>query len=269
MKRTTLMAALTGAAVLLAGCSSTSGTAAPASSSSAGVTSSSAMSSSAMSSSMAPASQPASSEAPGSSAAASVTEPSSSAPASDAPSSEATMSSEDTASSAASTPSASKAPTTVGNTSGGLDVKSAAWFSTFCGGVAPFLDGAKSLTKLNSAKTTKPQQVVDVLDAMGGSLTKTAASLKQLPAPEFNGGEAFASKTVQAFAAVGPQLTSAARKIEANPSSGQSAMTALGGALTKAAGPLTELNSLKLTAATQTAILKLPACAAMQKAATS
>lgn len=272
MKRTTLMAALTGAAVLLAGCSSTSGTATPASTSSAAVTSSSSMSSSAMSSAMAPASQ-----APASSAAASVTEPSSSAPASDAPSSEATMSSEDTASSAASTlssASTSKAPTTVGNTSGGLDVASAAWFSAFCGGLQPVADIAKDAGKITGSDQTAAQKsLVNLYSKIGSSFTATAAKLKPLPPPTFSGGEAFATKVVSALGSSGPTFSANAKKLAAidvkkDPAAFGKALEGVSKDLGAATGPLTDLNSLKLTPQTQAAYEKLPACAKLKAGAT-
>lgn len=283
MKRTTLMAALTGAAVLLAGCSSTSGTAAPASSSGAAVTSSSSMSSSAMtsgsmSSSMAPASQASSSEAPASSAAASITEPANSAPASGAPSSAATTSSEDsssdTASSAASTPSVSKAPTTVGNTSGGLDVKSAAWFSEFCGGLQPVADIAKQAGSIGGSDQAAAQKsLVSLYSKIGSSFTATAAKLKPLPAPTFSGGQAFATKVVSALGTSGPTFSADAKKLAAinvktNPDAFAKALEGVSKDLGTATGPLQDLNSLKLTPQTQAAYEKLPACAKLKAGVT-
>ena len=73
---------------------------------------------------------------------------------------------------------------------------------------------------------------------------------------------------VTAYGTAGPKLTAAARKVAADPSSLQSASGTLTTELQRAVAPLQELGSLKLTAATQAGIEKIPACAAVQKAAT-
>jgi hypothetical protein len=274
MKRTTLMAALTGAAVLLVGCSSTSGTAAPASTSSAAVTSSSVMSSSAMSSGMASASQAPSSAAPASTAAG-ITEPSSPAASGPAASSEAPTSSDDSSSgTVSSSASSSKAPTTVGNTSGGLDVESAAWFSTFCGGLQPVADIAKDAGSLGSSDQAAAQKtLVSLYSKIGSSFTATAAKLKPLPAPTFSGGEAFATKVVAALGSSGPTFSANAKKLAAidvkkNPSAFGKALEGVTKDLGAATGPLQDLNSLKLTPQTQAAYEKLPACAKLKAGAT-
>lgn len=266
MKRTILMAALTGAAVLLAGCSSTSGTATPAtsSSSSAAATSSSAMSSAsssmapASSASMSPASSASSSEAPASS------------PESSASSSETASSSLSSSSSGDTSSSSAPPTTTVGDQTEGLDAQTKAWFTTFCEGTEPVLTGAKSLTDMggSSDSAASEKKLVSLFETLGTTMTKTSAKLKNLPAPTFSGGAAFAGKVVTAYGSAGPQLTAAAKKIAADPSSLQSASGALTTELEKAVAPLQDLGSLKLTAATQAGIEKIPACAAVQKAAT-
>ncbi len=271
MKRTTLMAGLTGAAVLIAGCSSTSGTAAPASSAASAAASAVATSSSTMSSmseSMAPTSMASSSMAPSSMA------PSSMASSSMAPtSSEASSSEAPTSSEASSSASSSKAPvTTVGNTSGGLDPQSAAWLSTFCGGLKPLADVAKNTSGLGGTDTTAVQKtLVNLYSSIGSSFTSTAAKLKPLPAPTFSGGQAFATKVVSALGTAGPTFTANAKKLAAidvkkNPTAFAKELQNGSKDLTTATGPLNDLNSLKLTAQTEAAIEKLPACAALKAA---
>lgn len=273
MKRTTLMAALTGAAVLLAGCSSTSGTATPAStsSSSAAATSSSAMSS--MSSSMAaPSSAAAVSEAPSSDASAS--EPAGSASSSEVASSPESSATE-SAPSAESTTSSSKAPTTtVGDQSEGLDVKSAAWFTEFCGGLQPLGSIAKDAGAISGSDQTAAQKaLVNLYSKIGSSFTATAAKLKPLPAPTFSGGEAFATKVVAALETSGPTFSADAKKLAAidvkkDPSAFSKAIEGISKDLGTATGPLNDLNSLKLTPQTQASFEKLPACAKLKSAAT-
>ena len=274
MKRTTLMAALTGAAVLLAGCSSTSGTATPAStsSSSAAATSSSAMSS--MSSSMAPSSSAAVSEAPSSDA-------SSSAPESSASSSEVASGPESTGAessdseTASSTSSSSKAPTTtVGDSSEGLDVKSAAWFTEFCGGLQPLGSIAQDAGAISGSDQAAAQKaLVNLYDKIGSSFTATAAKLKPLPPPSFSGGDAFATKVVKALETSGPTFSADAKKLAAidvkkDPAAFSKAIEGISKDLGTATGPLNDLNSLKLTPQTQAAFEKLPACAKLKSAAT-
>lgn len=259
MKRTTLTAALTGAAVLLAGCSSTSGTAAPASSSSAAVTSSSSTSSSSMSSSAAPAG----------SAAAGVTATSSTS--GEAPTSSADSSS-DTASSTASVSSSSstsKAPTTtIGNTSGGLDVQSAAWLSAFCTGFTPIVGQTKAA--VTSFKTNDPTKVkaglVTLYGKFGSIFSDTAAKLKPLDPPTFSGGSTFATKLITALDKASPIFAADAKRVGAidaktDPSGILKEAKALPKALEEAAAPLDELDTLKLTKQTEDAFEKLPACA--------
>ena len=276
MKRTTLMAALTGATVLLAGCSSTSGTAAPASTSSA--TSAASVSSSSMSSAMAAASQASSSGAPSSSAAASITEPSTSAASSetassDTASSEATTSSDDsssgTASSASSTSSSSKLPTTtVGNNSAGLDAQSAAWLSAFCTGFTPIVGQTKTTaTSLASSDPTKIKAgLVKLYGSFGSIFNDTAAKLKPLDPPSFSGGSAFATKLITALEKSAPIFLADAKRVSAIDAKTNSAAivkeaSALPKALQEAAAPLDELDALKLTPQTEAAFEKLPACA--------
>ena len=279
MKRTTLMAALTGAAVLLVGCSSTSGTATPAStsSSSAAATSSSAMSS--MSSSMAPSSSAAVSEAPSSDASSSAPESSASSsevasgPESSGPESSGAESSD--SETADSTSSSSKAPTTtVGDSSEGLDVKSAAWFTEFCGGLQPLGSIAQDAGAISGSDQAAAQKaLVNLYDKIGSSFTATAAKLKPLPPPSFSGGDAFATKVVKALETSGPTFSADAKKLAAidvkkDPAAFSKAIEGISKDLGTATGPLNDLNSLKLTPQTQAAFEKLPACAKLKSAAT-
>jgi hypothetical protein len=264
MKRISLMAAL-GAAVLLAGCSSTSGTA------TANTSASTASSAPAVASSASQSSAP-SSEAASSAA--------SSAPASSAPVSSGPATSGSTAASAASpsgqdTSSSKTAATTVGDSSGSLDAASAAWFSTFCTGFTPVVTLGKSAGSSIAAQATNPAKaqaaIVDLYQTFGRSFTDTAAKLKDLAPPTFNGGPAFASKVVTALQTAGPVFTANAAKLKAidvtkDPSSFSTALSGLSTTMTTALGPLQDLGSLKLTPQTQAAFEALPACAKLKTA---
>lgn len=265
MKRISLMAAL-GAAVLLAGCSSTSGTA------TANTSASTASSAPAVASSASQSSAP-SSEAASSAA--------SSAPVSSGPVSSGPATSGSTAASAASpssgqdTSSSKTATTTVGDSSGSLDAASAAWFSTFCTGFTPVVTLGKSAGSSIAAQATNPAKaqaaIVDLYQTFGRSFTDTAAKLKDLAPPTFNGGPAFASKVVTALQTAGPVFTANAAKLKAidvtkDPSSFSTALSGLSTTMTTALGPLQDLGSLKLTPQTQAAFEALPACAKLKTA---
>lgn len=264
MKRISLMAAL-GAAVLLAGCSSTSGTAT--------ANTSASTASSAASSAPAVASSASQSSAPSSEAASSAA---SSAPVSSGPAtSGSTAASAASPSSGQDTSSSKTATTTVGDSSGSLDAASAAWFSTFCTGFTPVVTLGKSAGSSIAAQATNPAKaqaaIVDLYQTFGRSFTDTAAKLKDLAPPTFNGGPAFASKVVTALQTAGPVFTANAAKLKAidvtkDPSSFSTALSGLSTTMTTALGPLQDLGSLKLTPQTQAAFEALPACAKLKTA---
>ena len=243
MKRTTtLIAALTGAAVLLAGCSSTSGTATA-------VSSTSTVPSSAVPSSPVTPSQATSSEVLSSAT---------------APASVGTSGPSVRGSAEPAAPRSAPA-TTVGDASGALDEQSRQWFTVFCGGLAPALTASGSLSELGSGaasdRTAMVKKLVVLFSALGASMTKTAAALEGMPPPTFTGGKDFATKVVAAFGAEGPALAAAAKKIAADPADLASSAGALSDLATKAMGSGEDLSSLKITPATENAIKNLPACA--------
>lgn len=265
MKRISLMATL-GAAVLLAGCSSTSGTAvantsaAIASSATSSVVSSAPAVVSSAPVSAAPVSAAPVSGAPGSSgpAGSSSPEPSGAVPSGDSASS------------------GKAAPTTVGDANRSLDAPSAAWFSTFCGGFAPVVTLAQTAGTSIAAQAGDPTKaqtaIVNLYSSFGTAFTDTASKLKSLPPPTFDGGPAFATKVVTALQKAGPAFTTNAAKIKAldvtkDPAAFGTAMSSLSSDMTSALAPLQDLGSLKLTAQTQSAFEALPACAKLKAAA--
>ena len=248
MKRTTWIAALTGAALLLAGCSSKSGTATPASSTPSVASSTSAASSSAPAASSTASSAPASSEA------------ASSAPASSEAASSAPESSAAGGDTAASSPQVTK---TLGDTSTGLDAQSTVWFTAFCGGLAPVVQISSSLSATGGSTDTAAEEkkLITLFGTLGTTMTTTASTLKKLPPPTFNGGAEFATKVETAFGTAGPAISAEAKKIATDPASLATSMTGLSDSLTKAVQPLDDLSSLQLTPQTQAAIEAIPACA--------
>jgi hypothetical protein len=263
MKRVSLMAAL-GAAVLLAGCSATSGTATV--NTSAAPMSSAAVSTPAVVSSAAGSS---------SSASGSAGAPAVSAPVSPASPASPAQSSNDVSPTGQDTSSSKSASTTVGDANTSLDAASAAWFSTFCGGFAPVVTLAQTAGSSIAAQAGDPAKaqaaIVDLYSSFGSAFTGTASKLKGLPPPTFDGGPAFATKVVTALQTAGPAFTADAKKIKAldvtkDPSSFSTALAGLSGDMTSALAPMQDLGSLKLTAQTQSAFEALPACAKLKAA---
>ena len=262
MKRTSLLAAVLGAGLLLAGCSSTSGTA---TANSSAATSAPAAASSAPASAAAPSSDSSSSSAAdsGSAMASGSADQSSSA--------DASGSSEASGSSSASD--LTTAPTTtVGDDSSSLDAPTSAWFTAFCSGFTPVVDLTSDTSALTSAATdpAKGQKVlVDFYNKIGMAFTDTSAKLKSLPAPTFDGGPAFATKVVTALGKAGPTFTDTAKKLAAvdvtkDPSAFASAVSGLSTSMTTALQPLQDLGSLKMTPQTMAGFEALPACAALK-----
>ncbi|MET3807054.1 hypothetical protein ABIB25_004076 [Nakamurella sp. UYEF19] len=270
MKRTTLLATLTGAAVFLAGCSSTSGTAAPASSTS----STAAAAASGSSVAVAPASSAPSSGSAASSDSAGSSSASSTADGSVSQSSPAGSSPADSSSADSSSASSSAPTTTVGDSNSALDEASSTWFSAFCGGFAPIINVSKSASAIGAAASdpAKGQKLlVDLYKSLGKAFTDTAGVLKVLPPPTFTGGDAFATKVVTALGSAGPEFTKAGTTLAAidvkkDPSAFTSALSGLSTSMTTALQPLQDLGSLKMTPETQAALEKLPACAALKSA---
>ncbi len=256
MKRTSVFGAMTAAALLLVGCSSTGGTATAASSTSAvqSLGSSGASSTAAVSS-------PAGTTTATSSA---------------APTSSAAAGTDGQPTGAAGTDDSTTATTkTVGDTTGAIDAQTTVWFTAFCTGFAPVIDVTSSMSSLGADMAnpaTAQKKLVSLYSSLGSTFTKTAATLKGLPAPTFPGGATFASQTITAFESAGPAFTSQAKQIAAanvtsDPSSLSSAMIGLSDSMGKAVAPLEKLGTLKLTAQTQAALEKIPACAKIQSLA--
>lgn len=151
------------------------------------------------------------------------------------------------------------ATTTVGNDSGELDEASVAWFDTFCTGLKPLTDlssmGADMGGTSGSPDMTKAGEQVS---AAGTALSDTAGKLADLPAPGFEGGADFATKSVAGLKELGSVFTEAGKKIAAGDQSGLSDMA---GQMNSDA--LTELGKIDATDATKAAIAKIPSCQSM------
>lgn len=259
MKRISLTVAL-GAALLLAGCNSTSGT--PTANKSASPSASSAVSAPASNASSSAAVSGPQSSAPNSSGSAAVSAPASSGGAA--------------ASVQASTSSVKSNTTTVGDSKTSLDAASAQWFSTFCGGFAPVVALAQTAGASIGAQATDPAKaqtsIVNLYQTFGQAFTETASKLQVLAPPTFDGGPAFATKVVAALQTAGPTFTANATKLKAidvtkDPGGFSSALSGLGATMMTAMAPLQDLGALKLTPQTQAAFEALPACAKLKTVA--
>ncbi|MET3807053.1 hypothetical protein ABIB25_004075 [Nakamurella sp. UYEF19] len=264
MNRSTLIAVVGAAALLLASCSSTSSTAATSSSTSSPAAVSSVASSP-------PASSAPVSSAPESSA------PVSSATESSAPASSAPESSAPESSAPASSAPESSAPVSSGGTgSGSLDAPTTAWFSAFCGGLTPFFVDIKDIKAkqagIGATDYAGQQKLLGgFLQAASTYLTDTGTTLKGLPAPTFTGGSEFATKTVAFFGEAGPAFAAAAKKLAATPAT-KDALTAaaaeFGTQLKGVSAQIAGVGSLGIPEATKGQLLQVPACVKLQSTVT-
>ena len=267
----TAVAAITGAvALLLASCSSSSGTAVAGSSSSSAAAVSSASASSTSASST-PASSAPLASAPESSAAVS-TGPASSAVESTPADSSAVGSSPAESSTSQSSAPASSAPVSSSTASGSLDAPTTAWFGAFCGGLTPFFGSLKQAqTKEKGiAQTDYAAQkalFVGLLRTGGTQLSGTGTKLKALPGPTFGEGSAFATKTVDVLGKAGPAFTAAAKKLaaaSATKASVAAAAVTLTDQVKGVAGQISAVGVLDVPDSTKRELLELPACTKLQ-----
>ncbi len=237
MKRSLWTAVLAAGVLLVAGCSSDSGSGSAASTtaeSSAAAVSSEAMSSEAMSS------EAMSSEAM-----------SSEAMSSEAMSSEATDSMTSESGGASGSGSADVAPAS-------LDEQTTTWFTTLCDSVGPTL----SKVQTSASSATTPQQLSDALSQFGGTLSDTAAELKSTPPPTFEAGTDFANQVTSGLAESGPKLSALAQKIAAIKTTDVAALKeALSGLSTEVQAAIEPLQSVgQLPADVAAGVKAIPAC---------
>ncbi len=232
MKRTTITAVLAAGALLLAGCGSTAGTATAGSTPAAAVASSAA--------------------------------PSAAASSDDTP---APTSADESSSAEPTTAESTEGSdtTTVGGDADSIDAQTTAWFDTFCGAMAP----AVGLKDLGSKIDTKDlpgtfKAVSEAMTTLGTAFTQAGTTLKDAPAPTFDGGDAFAGKIVSSFSELGPKFTKLGDEFASadptDPASLQK-LSSLSTELSDAAAPLQELNNIKMSPGVSNAISKIPSCA--------
>lgn len=81
-----------------------------------------------------------------------------------------------------------------------VDAQTAAWFDTFCTGVAVF-------GELGKTTPTNPQELGEQLTTVGTTFTDTATKLSVLPPPTFEGGDELAQQLVTNMQTGGPVFT--------------------------------------------------------------
>jgi hypothetical protein len=79
-----------------------------------------------------------------------------------------------------------------------VDAQTAAWFETFCGGLAPFGELVNG-----DVDVTSPEQAGQILTSLGQQLAQTSSDLTELPPPTFEGGEQLASEVQSALQQAG------------------------------------------------------------------
>lgn len=136
----------------------------------------------------------------------STTAATSSSAAASSSSSPATPSKASTSSSASSSTASSSVPAGSAVATAEVDAQTAAWFDTFCTGVAAFG------TLGSGAAPTSPQELGDQLTTIGTTFTDTAAKLAALPPPTFEGGELVAQQLVTNMQTGGPVFTEFGQK---------------------------------------------------------
>lgn len=149
--------------------------------------------------------------------------------------------------------------------SGSADGQSVTWFETLCAGVAPL----KALQNIGSEiDQSDPlgslKKIAPKFSAAGKSLTETSEKLGALPAPTFEGGDAYAQQVTESFSTIGQKLADLGTKlVDLDPSDPSSAseLTDIGTTLTDAAKPLQQLGDLPADG--KAALLKAPSCQAL------
>ncbi len=81
-----------------------------------------------------------------------------------------------------------------------VDAETAAWFETFCGGLAPFGELASG-----NVNAETPEELGTLLGTIGQAFTDTGAELETLPPPTFSGGAELAT-TLQTNMKEGGQI---------------------------------------------------------------
>jgi hypothetical protein len=130
--------------------------------------------------------------------------------------------------------------------------------------MAPVADLKDLQSKIDMSDPKKTfTTLADAMTKMGGAFTTSAASLKDIPAPTFDGGDEFASKIVTSFATLGPKFTELGKQFAAadpNDPASMSGLASIGTDLQDATKPLQEMQNLKIDSATQAAIAEIPSC---------
>jgi hypothetical protein len=240
MKRTTIGAVFAAAALFLAGCGSTGGTA------TAGTT--------------LPAATAATSAEPPA--------PSPEQTTAEAPTEQTTAEAptDETSAEAPTDESSVDAPTTtLGGDATGIDAQTTAWFDTFCTALAPVKDLTGLQSQIDPSDPKKTLQVVaGAMTKMGSAFTDAATELKDAPPPTFDGGAEFAGKIVTSFGDLGPKFTQIGEEFAKADPTDPSSLTALSGLqsdLQEAVKPLQELQNIKVSDAVSQGIAAIPSCA--------
>lgn len=174
---------------------------------------------------------------------------------------------------------AADAPATVGD--GALDAQSSNWFNTACTGMQPLggmlatvMGVAMGAAGVGGTSAAAPDaaalqgQLVSALDAAGAALSDTADKLADTPPPTFDKGEQMAADFINYLKSTGPKVSEIADKVKASPVTDTASLGAAFSQIQSlSAGDLDGADPLSgygLDPATEKAVEELPACKAMQ-----
>lgn len=150
---------------------------------------------------------------------------------------------------------------------GGLDGQSAAWFSTFCTGMAPLAQLGDTMANVDPSDPKKMRDsFVSYFNTLGDAMITTSDRLKSTPPPTFDRGPEIAGKIVTALGKAGPALKQSASKLAAADVSDQESLTQAMDSATQAMDAEMSdlsLDGYELDAKTQAAVESLPACAVL------
>lgn len=148
-------------------------------------------------------------------------------------------------------------PTTTvgGDVSGGLDADSVAWFDAFCSGIGSTMNMDSMANQTSTDPADMQKAMAEALSTSGKAATDTAATLEGLPAPGFDGGADFATKSVAGLKELGQAFSTAAEKSAAGDQSALEEITKL-----SENGPMKDLAAIAASPEIKSAIAEIPSC---------
>jgi hypothetical protein len=150
---------------------------------------------------------------------------------------------------------------------GDLDAQSAAWFNTFCAGMAPLAELDDTMTTVDPNDPQKMRDsYVSYFNTLGDAMINTSDRLKSTPPPTFDKGPEIADKIVTALGKAGPAIKESATKLESADITDAASLTeAMDSASQTMSSQMDDLSldGYELDPKTEAAVENLPACAVL------